>query len=238
LEVILLKTKGKSEYEFSLNFRDAVENGTELGINITFEKVYSSEGSQLRNYRLKAFLPKYSPVTINPSVQLALNYTPAIVQAATSISIGAALTSNPSSAWILLNSIQLLSLLPLNSNNMTSSLRTFFFGFSGFNLLPNFLEYIFDSSSSSEPYLEARRYGIKSSVLFLNTGKSLSILIITLLIYPLVLCLSKCNKGKITAKMIKILGNYKYSFFLRFWTQTFLELMVFGLVQLRSVRFK
>ena len=231
--VTLLKAN-LTVFSFSLSFKNEVKENTDLQLLIQLDKVYSIAGSQLKNYLLSSKLPAFSP-DLKESPIILLGSTQSIAQAGVSSSVGASLMSNPAAAWSLVNSIQLIIFLPLNNNKMTPTLRTFLSGFSGYNLLPNYFERIFNGRSCTEPYLEARKYGIKSSVFFLNTGKIFCIFIIILLIWPVILVLSKCEIGKITAKAIKILGNYKYSFFLRFWIQSYLEILVYSLIQLKSV---
>ena len=157
------------------------------------------------------------------------------MQISVSTSIGSAILGSPSSAWALINTIQIIAYIPLSSNPLTTRLRAFKIGLGDFNIIPNAFEYIFSTDSTSEPYLEARNYGIDTSVFWINIGPSFTIFILALLLWPFVYLISKCKLGKISVKMLKILGNYKYSFFLRFWTQLYLDVGVFALVQLKSV---
>ena len=232
-----LKSISKTEYLFSLSFVNSVDEGTIIKVKINVTMLISTLGSQLNEYVLNGSLPSYTPIIISESIAAVLNSTTAMAQTVVSSSIGASLMSNPAAAWALLNSIQILIFLPINSNNMTQTIRTFLSGFSGYNILPNLVGSIFSSKASTEPYLEARRYGIASSVFLVNTGKILILFVVTCMLIPFIFALSKFSSGKIAAKAIKILGNYRYGFFLRFWTQSYLELMIYGLIQLRSVNY-
>ena len=236
-EIKLLKSINNTQYIFSLKFKNSVEEGKIIEANIIEKFLLSSNKSQLFEYNIFGSLPSYSASTISPSIQLVLNSSTAMAQTVVSSSVGVSLMSNPAAAWALLNSIQILIFLPINSNNLTQTIKTFLSGFSGYNILPNVFKSFLSDKASSEPYLEAREYGIKSSVFLVNTGKNLAIFTVTCMMTPFIFCLSRCTSGKIAAKAIKILGNYKYSFFLRFWTQSFLELMIFAVIQLRSVSF-
>jgi hypothetical protein len=236
LKTNLLKVTENFEFTFGLSFKNSVENNTQLQVSLSPHPLYSKNRSQLKDYHFKGSLPSFTPVIIDPSIQVILGSIGAVVQAAVSTSVGSSIISNPAAAWALLNSIQILVFLPLNSNKLTPNLRTFLKGFAGYNILPNLFSFL-DEKASSEPYLEARSYGLKTSMFLINTGKILLIFVMTLLMWPFLYALSKCQGGAMAAKAIKILGNYKYSFFLRYWTQSILEILIFSVVQLKAVKF-
>ena len=236
-EVNLLKIKKNSEYVFGFIFKNEVKEGTFIYVNITKKPLYSKKYSRLNDYEFIGILPQFIPVVIDPGVQAVLNSSVAAAQTMVSSSVGAALISNPSAAWALLNTIQILIYLPLNSNKMTENIKRFLSGFSGYNIIPNVMKFVFSHDSCSEPYLEARRFGINTCVFLLNMGPNFMTLISVLLIWPFIYCLSKCKKGKIAAKSLKLLGNYRYSFFLRYWTQIYLEAGIFAIIQIKSVNF-
>jgi Sec-independent protein translocase protein TatA len=235
-KVKLLKADS-SRFLFGMKFEDEVVEGTVLDVKIVSSAVYSKNRAQLEKYRFSGKLPEYKPVE-NPDMEELMNSTHHIIKVAVTTSIGSSLISNPAAAWALLNTIQLLIFLPLNINEMTPNVRKFLKGFQGYNILPNFFEKIINSKASSEPYQEAKNFGLVTSMFLINAGKILTILIVALLLWPLAIVVSRSKAGNFSLKALKILGNFKYSFFLRFWIQGFLEILVFSLVQLRSVIFK
>jgi hypothetical protein len=194
--------------------------------------------SQLKDYITYAKLPSYNPNIQKSSIQVIISSATPIINIATLSSIGFTLFLNPSATWTLLNFIQILIYMPLNSNKMTPNLRIFLTGFTGFNILPDILGSKVDGKASSSPYLEARRYGVESSVFLKNTGKIFMIFGTAIVAWPFLFALSRCGCEKIALKAMKILENYRYNFFLRFWIQNYLDILIYSLVQVRSVSFK
>ena len=165
------------------------------------------------------------------------NSTAAAAQVIVSTSISLSIMSNPSAAWTLLNTIQMIQYIPLNSNPLTPGLQAFIKGLGQYNIMPNTFSYIFDSNATGPPYLQASNYGFTTSVFLINFGPDTFIFLLLLSLWPFILLISKIPCGKISMKMIKILGNYQYSFFLRFWTQAYLDIGIFAIIQLIAVSF-
>jgi hypothetical protein len=172
---------------------------------------------------------------MSPNLVAIANKTAAEAKVVVSASIGCAIVGNPSTAWALINTIQLISYYPMNTNPLTPGLLAFFNNLGGYNILPNSMTYIFDMNSASPPYAEASNYGFISSVFFINIGSFVTSFLAITIFWPVAYILTKIKIGILAGETIKILGNYRYSFFLRFWTQSYLDLGFAAIIQLKAV---
>ena len=233
-KVKLLKNKKNYEYLFSLYSKSDIKRPWVLDVKINKNLLFSFLGSKLFDYTLDGKL--FPTKTESSLLSQLLNSTKAATKITVSSSLGSAIVSSPGPAWSLLNTIQIISYLPLSSNPLTSTLIEFFTAFSSYNIVPNGADYIFKQNATSGPYLESRRYGILTSVFFINFGSNALIFIFVIITWPVLAFVAKYTNGKISKKALKILKNYKFNFFIRFWLQAYLDIGIFSLIQLRAVR--
>jgi hypothetical protein len=148
--------------------------------------------------------------------------------------LGISLMSNPASAWILVNTLQLISYLPISSNFMTTNIKNFCTALAGFNILPNPISYMFDEDASDPPNDDLQSAGIETSVFWVNAGQNASVLILMIILCPFIVMLSKVPLTEMSLKLQRILKNYRYGLFLRYWIQAYLDLAIFALVQMMA----
>ena len=234
-EVSLLKNRLNKDLLFSLVFKNSVTSGTKIEVMILIDDLRSVTGAYLENYILSAELSEYNTPYSNSIAEIPSAATKTSVTIGVSSSVCASIISNPAAVWALLNTIQLLAFLPLNSNPLPPDLAKFLTGVRDLNIIPNLFDKFYPPNTSSQPYLEARRYGITTSVFVLNIGPNLVLFLAITCFWPFAAFLSKCASGKFASKLIKLLGNYKFSFFLRFWTQMYLEIGIYAIIQLKAV---
>ena len=65
---------------------------------------------------------------------------------------------------------------------------------------------------------------------FINIGQIILPLIVLICLWPFIAIASKFDMGKLTLKALKFLENYKYSLFLRFWIQAYIDIRVFAII--------
>ena len=217
----------------SLEFYESVPDGANFTVVIVRRPFYSIKFSKLKNYEFTLKLNKFT--FINTEVKAITENIKSSAQIGISTCIGISMISDPSAVWSLLNSIQLIKYLPLSEEKLPSGIEKFCLGIGDFGLIPNLMEYIFVTDSASEPEERPRAVGISSSVFMLNAGPIIFYLIAGVVAWPFVFIISKLRIGKIALKFGKILDNYRYSFFLRFWIQSFLDIGLFALICLVSV---
>ena len=160
-------------YYFSFTFYDYVKKGLLLNISVLDSPLISGYNNQLDKYVYSVGLYEYTPGYARTSA--ITNSTASAGQVVVATSISLAIVSNPSAAWALLNTIQIIGYIPLNSNPLTPGLFAFITGLGQYNLIPNSFEYIFDSNTTGTPYLQASKYGFSTSVFLINLGPDITI---------------------------------------------------------------
>jgi len=140
------------------------------------------------------------------------------------------------SAWIFLNTIQVLSYLPLINIEMPNRLSEFLQGVNPLGSLPNLWDFV-QTFNCDSPDLNPKfyDYGFTCKHFIYNTGELLLCFLIGILAFflLLVLYISKCKycRNVLTSK----LGSYKWAYFYRFWMQSYIELAFPVVVSLNTV---
>ena len=198
--------------------------------------LYSINNQQLSqmDYNISLFEFDY----IKPAFKAIIDKSEAASQSVSTTSILIAIISNPSAAWTLISTIQLVALLPLSKNALPATITQICKAIRTYNMFPNIFTLWIDKNASSPPYSQARKIGIKSSIFLLNAGADITVFIVFLCFLPLVLVLSHINLGKISSKLREKLHIYRYDIIIRFWIQTYLNFGIFAMVNHESVIFK
>ncbi|OMJ81592.1 hypothetical protein SteCoe_17901 [Stentor coeruleus] len=216
------------------NFNSNIPKDTKVIIDLSSNSIYSKSGKTLEKYIYNSSLYEYAIDENSTEIKNIKSAVSSSSKAIIAISIGCGIISNPSSSWQLLNTIQLISYISLGSNPLTTKLKTFLSSFGQYNIVPNAGYYIFSPNSSTEPYLEARRFGFKSSTFLLNTGQIFTSCFTILIMWFFIFIISRLPYFKNARKIKNLLSNYKYSFFIRFWIQSCLEIGICAIIQIRS----
>ncbi|OMJ73924.1 hypothetical protein SteCoe_27306 [Stentor coeruleus] len=218
-----------------IQFFSDIYADTEITISFINIELIGSKNEQYSKVELKAKLNKMEYYVSYEITKKAVNYTQTGVIVSISASIVSAIFSNPSLAWILLSKIQLITYIPLNSNPLTSVLKLFFCGFSIENLIPSSFSNYIKIPHFSDAYLEARRYGIKTSSFIYNAEFLILDFLIILGSFPFIYIMTKIKIREITEKFIGLLKNYRYNVFLRYWIQSYLDLGMFATITFRTL---
>ena len=202
---------------------------TDLSFTITISSpLYSIKGSQLQNYSLPGTF------TYPPLSKFAQSVKTTVKTVITS-SFVAAMVSNPAACWILINTIQIIIYMPIANLDFTPELLQFLKAISGYNIVPNLIDDFFDSKTTTEPIDREKRSGIDSTVFWINMGPSLLMLVVYIGFIPFLVLGTKVRYLRDRCK--KYIENYKFSFFIRFWIQSFMDFGIFALIQVNSVIF-
>jgi Concanavalin A-like lectin/glucanases superfamily len=223
-----------SVYLIFLKFTKDITQNTVLNLTILTYPLYSASGSQLYNYTYEVNLI-YNVGNISPLMQTLGQIASGATKTAAATTIACFLVENPAAGWVLINTIQFITYLPMNDNPLTPGLQNFFNSLGGYNIMPNFMLYVFKSNATSPPYLQASNFGFNTSVFWINAGPTVTVILLLLSFLPVIYLVSKFPLGKIALKLGKYLANYRYGVFLRFWIQAYLDIGFFCLVQLKSV---
>ena len=224
-------------YIFSIYSTVPITNGSIITITIKNSNLTSQSNSLYNGETLKGSLSSYTPsIKLSAATAAIMNNSQTITKSVVSISIVAGLLSNPACIWTLFNMIEIITYLPLNSMPYPDQLSAFFTNAGPLGIIPNPITYLVPSDTDAIPYLEAERYGFTTSLFIINAGPFIYNFIIFILLIPLFYIVSKTKFGAIAVKCAKLLSNYKYNFFLRYWMQTYLDLALLALIQMRSVK--
>ena len=163
-----------------------------------------------------------------------------LTYAVIAVSVATSLMINPALLWNLLSTLDIIKFLPLTKNKMTPKIRQICAAVSIINPEPNFLEKYMNQNSSSTPNKEVQDCQIEYSPFLMNSAKELVILVFFIAVYPILCLLHHILKNyseSFSKKIMKVIKNYKYNFFIRFFLQMHLTFGVYGVVQLQSVSF-
>ena len=197
-------------------------------LNIKPLNIYSSKNSKLVNKTFEGYLS-----FIDQDVEILGVDTSTFIKIIISILSAASIPSNPLGLWFILNTIQLIMFMPLNSVNYPEKLRKFSHSLMDYNIIPNVFEFLIDPHCTSEPYSKAYEFGIESSNIFINLG---SMIIFFLVYFTMLVILIIINKKIVTSKRLTLFRQKnQIGFFINFWIQGFLEIVIYSIIQLKSV---
>ena len=186
------------------------------------EKIYSQTGSALKNYLLEGKFPSFNSTMFTSKIQTS-------IQVAVASSFVSSACTNPAAFWVFINTIQIIMYMPLANLDFSRRLLEFIRALRGFSLIPNYFEYFFNSSLSPAPNRRQRNTGISSTVFWVNIGPNTLILVFYVGMFPVLFIGSRVRKLSDLCK--NLMGNYKFSIFIRFWVESYLELGIFSFIQ-------
>lgn len=157
----------------------------------------------------------------------------AIVTAMTVSTIAGMTSGNMSSAWSLINTIQMLAYIPMMNIDLPIQLSSFFKALFSYNLVPNIFNY-FIHDDSPRNSRSARRDDIDSTLFLVNAGQLLSSLLVGLAIAPFIWLLSIINVRRIKEFFESMLQSYCWNYFIRFALEAYLEILFASVFQVRA----
>jgi hypothetical protein len=128
----------------------------------------------------------------------------------------------------------MIAFIPLMRTPIPLVISEMLKSFLDFDVLPNLFAYMWDEKDleNTEPYPEALEFGFESGVFLANGGEMLSQAVCVLMLLPLALLLSKCKHHKIAGYFYDFAKSYRWSFFIRSWTEIFLEVYIAAYLQI------
>ncbi|CAG9326438.1 unnamed protein product [Blepharisma stoltei] len=224
--------QGPSKYFISIDFSSSVSAGTKVILTFTnSSNIFSIYDAVLENISLEGSLYKYEYTS--PYIETIAQQATAGSQIAVATSlISSFVTPNPSSLWSMTNVIEVLSFITLSGIPLSASVYTFLNNLNSFNIMPNIFEKYVDSSNGEKPYKQAYDYGYETNLFLLNCGSILTSLCIIVICFPIVAFLSKCTYRWIGKKFTEQLREYKFSVFIRFWLESYIEIGAAALIGL------
>ena len=225
--------KNSAIYEFSVTSNENIEQGSEFNISIKNKKLKSSDNSLY--YQTDLSVNLYKLESNNKLSKVLKSNTKSAVGAALGVAAFSGLFGSASFFWILFNTLQLITFLPLNSTPYPKDLVEFFTYLNLFNLFPSIYKLIGLKVDDSLPYFEARRFGINTSLFLVNIELIVVQFLINLIILVLLLLGSLIFKGKIRDKCLNKMQSYRYGYFLKLLTGGYIDFLIYALIQLKDV---
>ena len=223
-QIYSIQMLDNSLYSVSVSFSSSINPGDKLQINF-ISPILSKANSILATTALEVELfTEYSYKDI-----LVINQAASIAQFAFVAGVGAAfatslLNVNPLTFFNFLNNMDIYSYTALYYQDLDPSLVKFLQILNPSSWVPNIFSYFINQSEGNQLDPSFNNYGNSSNLLLINSGSTLGILA-GILGIPFIAAIVKNIKiSWIRRQSIKILNNYRFKAFLRFFLQSFLEL--------------
>ena len=227
-----MNTLNTAKYELDLEFDSYVTKGEVILLEFR-SQLLSESNFLLESLTLQTQLSFFNPD--DQTTQEAQDTAQTTASIGGGVSGGAGMLSfNPSGVWQILNTIQILTYIPISTNPLTPTLRGHFKGLSISERIPKVINYSPDSTSSNTHYYSGE-YGFNSNLFVLNAGGSITILLGLLGSWVLTWTISKIRIGCVQTASNFLLGKFKFSILIRYWIQTYLDLVIPCFIQFTSL---
>ena len=119
------------------------------------------------------------------------------------------LLGNPSIAWLLINSAQIINFLPLSKLFFTPASVKFCKALGDFNLIPNLPELFLNPNYIEKPSDSAISIGIDTSDLWIYIGFEVTLIFGILVMHPILVFFKIFKISIISAELKNRLSDYK-----------------------------
>lgn len=150
-----------------------------------------------------------------------------------SLMIVTSFSGNPSIFISMLNSLQLLSLIPLMDVSLDDKTTALLIGVDIFSFIPNTTELFLSTDFFDLPYKKAKHYGYISAGFLYNSGQEITIIVllciwkvVQLFLYTVL----PCSRSVLTQTFNQI----KFGTFAFYFKSCFIELILAAMIQIRS----
>ena len=125
-----------------------------------------------------------------------------------------------------MNNLDIYVYLTLYYQNLDSAFSNFLQLLSPKLWVPNVFTYFINQDSGNQLNSMFNNFGNEANLLMINSGSTLGILVVLLIVPVISLCTRKIRLEWLQRHIAKILNWYKYAVIVRFFLQYFLELSV------------
>ena len=220
----VLQKNDNSSYSISVAFSSSINSGDHLQV-IFMQSIVSASNSLLATLDLKSEL---FPMSYD-NTAFQINQAQTYAQTATAVGLSVAFGSScinldPISFFNLLNNIDIYVSATLFQENIDPSLVAFLQTLSPNSMLPNTFGYFIDQSEGNQLDQRFSNSGYSTNLLILNSGQTLSIWVLLLVVFLSSVVLQASNSLWIKSQGKKLKDAYRFKVCLRFLLQSFLEL--------------
>ncbi|CAG9335208.1 unnamed protein product [Blepharisma stoltei] len=215
-----------TSYYITLDLEEIIPKGTSATLEfLNLAELRSVSNGILNTSEISVSLNYYDPAPYSSTIEGIRSQTTtgtlAIVSTAAALSI---MSLSPSSLWSMMNTLQILSYLTLSGIPISSKMSAFLNDLNSFSLFPNAFSYFIKEKEGTIPYSQAKSFGFDTDLILLNQGDDFTLILASIFAFPAVFLFSRCSYRWLGKKFKKSMRAYKYSFYLRFWIQCYLEL--------------
>ena len=219
-----LQKLDNSSYSVLVSFSSSIQSGSKLLI-IFSQLIVSISNSILANDILEIELAATSldqeVLVITQVNELAKTVLIACIIAVCGSSV---INLNPLTLFHFLNNLEIYVYLTFYYQDLDNSLVTFIKMFNSKSWLPNFFTYVISDKQGEILGANFSNFGDKTNLLLLNSGSIVEIFVLMMVVALIGLCFRGVKIEFIKKQAIKLLDNYRFKAFLRFFVQFFLQL--------------
>ena len=241
---IAFESKSSNEYLFKVVSSSGIPENCKISITLKKNFLTSQNNSLYTpSVMTETLTPKTSQTSESESISKQSRNSPTTISnikastkslttAALASSAATSMFTHPSLFWILFNTLELISYMPIGSVPYPASLISFFTYLNSLSIFPS-PSSLFGLAGKEYPaYYEARKYGVNSCLFLVNIDIILTHLILNVIFIALLFIL----RIFVARQFIdRLLGKYKYGYFLKLMIVGTLDFSLFGLIQIRIV---
>jgi Concanavalin A-like lectin/glucanases superfamily len=210
-------------------------------LKIKLDSLVSNNNSLLYNTTLSVNLFETSSFSSQQQLQVKIAAAKVLASQGATIGLSVALglgfiNLDPSSLFNFMNTAEIFYSTTLFNLNFDPILSEFLIGMRIQSKIPKIFSYIIPEEEGWTMSTKYIKYGYPTNLFLLNTGSQLCFLFLLLLLAFGIFILSKKEFFK---KLLKpIVPIFRYGVFLRFWVQTFLEILLSISVSIKYTQLK
>lgn len=229
--VKVASTDSSSDFSVKLNWDSSINKEVDVLVS-----VLSREGISICEDEVHLTFNLTKSETVSASFKESVSTTTLAVSSVSMMT--SSMSGNPSTFFSMLNTLQILSLIPLMNVKLTEEVSTLLSGSNPISIVPNLYRNFGTTMQigNSEPYPKAADYGYDTASFIYNIGQEVSSLLFALTILALLFAASRvscCFRVFFT----KHYRMTKASFVSQYIKACFIMLYLDAMVQFRSFRF-
>jgi hypothetical protein len=210
-------------------------------LKIKLDSLISKNNSLLYNTTLSVNLFETSSFSSQQKLQVKIAAAKALASQGATVGLSVALglgfiNLDPSSLFNFMNTAEIFYCTTLFNLNVDPVLSEFLIGMRVQSKIPKIFSYIMPEEEGSTIPTKYIKYGYSTNLFLLNTGSQLCFCFLLLFLTFGIVML---NKKEVCKKVLQpILPIFRYGVFLRFWVQTFLEILLSISVSIKYTQLK
>mmetsp|Transcript_26350 Transcript_26350/g.47291 ORF Transcript_26350/g.47291 Transcript_26350/m.47291 type:complete len:934 (-) Transcript_26350:220-3021(-) len=226
-------------YEIEISNYEDIEEGWPAYVTFIFPGELTDSTAELVTLSLNGILyyKKAMLTETEKEAERTKAYTSSVMTGViTTAVLTSAITGNLSSAFSVINTIQIIAFIPWCDLDLPLPLSAFLTSLLNFNLIPNVFQFFVPDGGPDTP-ARAKRVSIESHLFLMNGGELLTTLIAGLFYLPLALMLQKV----IRVNMVKnyfasVVRDFRWNYFVKFCFEAQLEMTIAALMQMTALR--